>query len=1730
MPKASSEARKLWPYLLPLVERAVHATTIIQNGGGGTPGGGGSAPSPHDLFSSHHGGTLANAQAPQFLLLDGTRALEGNLAVDPGVTIDGVDISVHVANPDAHHVRVAAGDGTLVNVPLQQVAVDEAFDFNWTGTHTFNVDPQINANLDFIGGERSITGNSSLILAPFIDLKLQPTGVVSIPDMDTPIRTGLFADSALTGITGFNNDHLGGNVRYLRIGAIKTDNLYARYFTADEIRVTRGSEIWSRSYGIVEEDFIVPADEATVDVWFEEAPELEDAKLFLAGNWLVARLIDLDGPQILTQIFFQVVDADGAGTNDYIQREDAGATEDDKLSRQQWRLQRKFGGVTGQTVKKGATLVDLGVVGQGAVSLTALAENDGPYIQTEIFDSVVDDRPQYEAKTRMGNLKSTVDYAVDTFGFATGNNLGLLPSSGFSGMASDETNGLRLFNTDIALYDVADLVVKISKDDGIKLVHDTNLQDNEYTAITWHDNLAAPGDPYSTITSYVSVGGITFYSEANAGSGDGFLVLNAIGNNDTESSVISVQSANGISMTPNNGIVTIAGHIDSGVDAVNDLGTASSRYRTLYVDQVIADSVSGATISGAEWEHPGSMVIDANSASNTTVSVTNQGAGVADLDVDRNITLGGTVDGVDIAGHAGNAAAHHNPVTVGNTGLSLSTQVLSLALAATSGLQISSGLMLADTIAGAGLTIASKVLAVGAGSGITVNANDVALASSVAGAGLTYTTGVLAVGAGNGIAVAADAISVSVHGSGALDFSGSLLYVKEYHGLQRNANGISIDLDTNPGLAVDASGLRMGTPTTLTYATTNAVSGSGHAHAVSASSNVGAGTESLLKSTTGGGLTLASLTVMGAATVDEDLTAADTAFRVINHTHDFPHAHVVINPGGLWSLDEQFGLDIDDNLLVRGWIVGKHAIQVADAEMLVHFDGQPPVESNFTGNPTGHMGQVGVKSGGATFRAGRFGKALLTGETTTNLITNPSFEVNTTGWSTIGTVSAFERRNGPNTVGSFCARLAISDNFSGIASNSMTFTSGQSYTFSFDVMHVDGLQSNNWIARFRKGGTGVSTWLEFTPPDEWERVSFTWLCNATGSDYDLSIYINVNDFSRIVIDAVQVEEKAYATPYCDGSLGGGETETGHSWSGTAHASTSSRSASYVTYDDESLDDFGHPMTVMAWIKPTSSGSYQSIVSKEDSGSTLGWDLANSSGTLRASIRGGGGAVADIAAGTLTLDAWNFCTFTYNGSSLIIYLNGVQTGATSGAGTTVNTEPLRVGRRATGNVFNGLIDEVALIRRVLTADEIRAIYESNAPIFAETSTWHWRSGRNRIYADAEGLWGLGANYGEILGLYAGEDNNPSATKSWGGLALSEGDFLLGDADRGSYLLWDHSAANLTLGKTGANNAALTLSGTDISMVYNSVERMRIDSAGFVMKDTAGVTRVNLGSGGGLALNDSAGVARVLMQSDGTLAIRNSSAQPVFTFNASAGAEFTLPLTLGSAGGIYQGTGTFGSPTTGLKIWNDGTAATGKGRITGYNAGVVQWEANTNGKLVAGGGDVVLDADGIQIVAAETNSTINGFQDQQAIVWEKSGNAFASIVGEDDIGFLVGRLVLSAKSGIAGDGEVYLQAINSSNSAFTSTLSLDSDGGIHANVHTTDGFVVSGRLEAQQTSSTAAVPTLTLTQSDNSEGFINFTGNNSSAGPIHMGAAIGAYAGKIRVEINGTVYAMPIHAWT
>lgn len=377
----------------------------------------------------------------------------------------------------------------------------------------------LKGNLVFAGGDRSITASNNLTIAPSTDLILNPTGNILIP-VGRQIITSTYTDS-VTGILGMRNWDTGGNVRQLTIGKLKADEMFVRYFTYDEERVNRGAEFWGRSYGYVESDFVVPSIGSTVDVWVEEAPDVGAAKLFLADNWLQLRQVDVSTGITAQLIWFQVVDGDGAGTNDYIARADATAGPPARMARQQWRLKRMSGGVTGATIHKSNLLVDMGkpysvttpVPGQGIVHLSALDQDGGPYLEIQTFESVISGVPQFSTRTRLGHLSGYAGQPAGLYGFGGGNDGSLSPSAGFNGILIDQVNGARLFDASLQLYDSGTLELVISKDLGIRMLEaDSSIYTNR-KYIGWFNDVTDTtlADLTAHITSASAAGSGTHF-------------------------------------------------------------------------------------------------------------------------------------------------------------------------------------------------------------------------------------------------------------------------------------------------------------------------------------------------------------------------------------------------------------------------------------------------------------------------------------------------------------------------------------------------------------------------------------------------------------------------------------------------------------------------------------------------------------------------------------------------------------------------------------------------------------------------------------------------------------------------------------------------------------------------------------------------------------------------------------------------------------------------------------------------------------------------------------------------------------------------------------------------------------------------------------------------------------------------------------------------------------------
>jgi len=133
-----------------------------------------------------------------------------------------------------------------------------------------------------------------------------------------------------------------------------------------------------------------------------------------------------------------------------------------------------------------------------------------------------------------------------------------------------------------------------------------------------------------------------------------------------------------------------------------------------------------------------------------------------------------------------------------------------------------------------------------------------------------------------------------------------------------------------------------------------------------------------------------------------------------------------------------------------------------------------------------------------------------------------------------------------------------------------------------------------------------------------------------------------------------------------------------------------------------------------------------------------------------------------------------------------------------------------------------------------------------------------------------------------------------------------------------------------------------------------------------------------------------------------------------------------IDIAAAGGVYQGSGTFASPTTGLKLFNSG----GVGKLSGYNTGVEQITFDTDGKLKAGAGAVVLSAVGITIAAQ------SAMADLRAYTFKGASASVGGLYGSEDVGG--NQIRVWAIGGAATTGTVMFQASTSA----TVTASIDS----------------------------------------------------------------------------------------
>jgi uncharacterized protein (TIGR02145 family) len=154
---------------------------------------------------------------------------------------------------------------------------------------------------------------------------------------------------------------------------------------------------------------------------------------------------------------------------------------------------------------------------------------------------------------------------------------------------------------------------------------------------------------------------------------------------------------------------------------------------------------------------------------------------------------------------------------------------------------------------------------------------------------------------------------------------------------------------------------------------------------------------------------------------------------------------------------------------------------------------------------------------------------------------------------------------------------------------------------------------------------------------------------------------------------------------------------------------------YVQVGDSNTLDITDNYTVSAWIKPNGWGEgnqYGRIFQKGNSTSSR-YVLFIDKSSSETIIFCKNDTDYDATNGSISLNQWQHVAATYDGTTLKLYIDGIQNVNTySGANLSVNGDSLYIGNRNTQDrTFDGFIDEVKIYPYARTAEEIRQDYNA-----------------------------------------------------------------------------------------------------------------------------------------------------------------------------------------------------------------------------------------------------------------------------------------------------------------------------------------------------------------------------------------------------------------------------------
>lgn len=527
-------------------------------------------------------------------------------------------------------------------------------------------------------------------------------------------------------------------------------------------------------------------------------------------------------------------------------------------------------------------------------------------------------------------------------------------------------------------------------------------------------------------------------------------------------------------------------------------------------------------------------------------------------------------------------------------------------------------------------------------------------------------------------------------------------------------------------------------------------------------------------------------------------------------------------------------------------------------------------------NLNGHLGQVATSSGPVTgIYTGRYNGALYLEDGVTNLLTNNSFETNITGITANG--ATITQSSAQAYIGSKSLRGQSAASGQGWYYNVAGVTSvSTTYTWS---VYVRGTGN---VRLFFFGSSGYAQTVNVTLTSTWTRYSTTHTWAAGDTTRLVGVEQNGAGSADWYTDATQLEQRGYPTTYA----------------------ATSRTVSIVRYD-ASANLNVTDCTLSGWFYIAAmTGRTATFFGGDNTGSLTVYATATAVNVSRKDSS----LVATVAT-VVPANTWTHIAVTVSGGTVTkLYINGALAASGTAGSAYATPSYLMIGSYNTsgGNNINGYIDDVASIGRVLSADEIASIYNSNAPLNVIRNNYELMlanaSTSGYVVGNASGLFGYSDTTGNAgTGAFALVTTNSTALGAPFNRTLGAGDFQLGPVTPGkANLYYSQSLGQLSLYsvstevfrvntteiKVGSNVA----SGSDAQMVFNMAS-------------------------GQFSINEGA-VARISLDSSGVLNINDNTGTPQIQFDGSGNAYIADQLTMGASGSIVVGSSDVVLDNTGL----------------------------------------------------------------------------------------------------------------------------------------------------------------------------------------------------------------------